>query len=113
MSRWGMRVCEGRALALCPDIGCAFARDGPSRYIPMWSARLLACSLAVSARLVFVYTAHPLEQFLCIGPVDILAFGAAVIPVAIAGADRFCVSLLAFKLRNDRFSFHFFVVPFG
>ena len=60
----------------------------------------------------FVYTAHPLEQFLCIGPVDILAFGAAVIPVAIAGADRFCVSLLAFKLRNDRFSFHFFCRSF-
>jgi hypothetical protein len=74
------------------------------------TTNLLTGSLTVSPGLVFVNPTHPFEEFLRIGSADFLAFRSVAITITIAGTDWLCVSLLAFKLRNE-FGCHF-ISPF-
>ena len=57
-------------------------------------------SLAVTPGLIFVNTPHAFEQFLRIRTINFLTLGSVVITIAIAGADGFCISLLALQLSN-------------
>jgi hypothetical protein len=62
---------------------------------------LFTGSLAIAPGLIFVNPTHPFEQFLGVGFADFLAFRSVVITITITRTDWLCVSLLAFKLRNE------------